>query len=102
LATWTLASRTVVWTFAYDWWENTKFSVKLSSAHGNIRALIPSDASAGITARTGTGRIANAFETQKEIPSEPGQALSFVIGPEPETAFEINSTSGNIRIDKTY
>jgi hypothetical protein len=87
---------------AYDWWDNTKFTVKLSSSHGNIRALIPSDASAGITARTGTGRIANTLEMQQEIPSEPGQALNFATGPMPETAFEINSTSGNIRIDKTY
>jgi hypothetical protein len=87
---------------AYDWWENTKFSVKLSSFDGSIRALIPSDALAGITARTGTGRIANAFEMQKEIPSEPVHALNFVIGPEPEAAFEINSSSGSIRIDKTY
>ena len=87
---------------SYDWWENTKFCVKLSSSHGNIRALIPSDASAGITARTGTGRIANAFEMQKEIPSEPVHALDFATEPMPETAFEINSTNGNIRIDKTY
>ncbi|HEX7515889.1 MAG TPA: hypothetical protein VF345_01240 [Chthoniobacterales bacterium] len=86
----------------YDWWENQKFSVKLSSSHGNIRALIPSDASAGITARTGTGRIANALETQKEIPNEPVHSLDFATEPEPETAFEINSTNGNIRIDKTY
>jgi DUF4097 and DUF4098 domain-containing protein YvlB len=87
---------------AYDWWENTKFSVKLSSVHGNIQALIPSDASAGITARTGTGRIANAFEMQKEMPSEPVHALDFATGPEPETVFEISSISGKIRIDKTY
>jgi DUF4097 and DUF4098 domain-containing protein YvlB len=87
---------------AYDSWENTKFSVKLSSSHGNIRALIPSDASAGITARTGTGRIANALEMQKEIPSEPAHSLDFATEPTPETAFEINSTSGNIRIDKSY
>jgi hypothetical protein len=87
---------------AYDWWENTKFSVRLSSSHGNIRALIPSDASAGIAARTGTGRIANAFEMEKEIPSEPVHSLDFATESTPETAFEINSTSGNIRIDKTY
>jgi hypothetical protein len=86
----------------YDWWDNTKFSVRLSSSHGNIRAIIPSDASAGITARTGTGRIANALEMQKEIPREPVHSLEFATDPTPETAFEINSTSGNIRIDKAY
>lgn len=87
---------------AYDWWENTKFSVKLSSMYGNIRAIIPSDASAGIIARTATGRIANAFETKKGSPGEPTHSLDFATEPTPETAFEINSTSGNIRIDKTY
>jgi hypothetical protein len=87
---------------AYDWWEKTKFSVKLSSAHGNIRAIIPSDASAGITARTTTGQIANALDPKKESPSEPMHSLDFATGPEPESAFEINSTSGNIRIEKSY
>ena len=86
----------------YDWWDNRKFSAKLSSSHGNIRAIIPSDASTGITARTGTGRIANALEMQKEVTREPMHSLEFATGPTPETTFEINSTSGNIRIDKAY
>ncbi len=86
----------------YDWWDNTKFSVKLSSSHGNIWALIPSDVSAGITARTGTGRIANAFEMREEIPSEPVHSLDFATESTAETAFEINTISGNIRIDKSY
>jgi hypothetical protein len=86
----------------YDWWDNAKFGVKLSSSDGNILALIPSDASARIAARTGTGRIANAFEMKKEIPGAPVQSLNFATGPEPQTVFEINSTSGDIRIDKTY
>ena len=86
----------------YDWWDNRKFSVRLSSSHGNIRAIIPSDASAGITARTETGRIATAFEMQKEVTREPAHALEFVTKPMPETHFEMNSASGNIRIDKAY
>jgi hypothetical protein len=87
---------------AYDWWENQKFSAKVSSTRGNIRAIIPSDASAGITARTTTGRIANALDPKKESPSESMHSLDFATGPEPESAFEINSTSGNIRIEKSY
>jgi hypothetical protein len=86
----------------YDWWEETKFSVKLSSPYGNIRAVIPTDASARITARTGSGRIANAFEMKKETSSDPVRSLNFETGPEPETAFEISSISGDIWIDKTY
>ena len=87
---------------AYDWWEHTKFSVKLQSSYGNISAFIPNDTSVRITARTGTGRIANTFEAQDEIPSERVHSLDFATEPEPGTAFEINSTSGNIRIEKTY
>jgi DUF4097 and DUF4098 domain-containing protein YvlB len=86
---------------AFDWWENTKFSVKLSSERGNIRAVIPSDASAGIVARTTTGRIANALDP-KEAPDELIQSLDFATDPTPETIFDIKSTAGNIRIDKTY
>ena len=85
-----------------DWWDNSKFSVKLSSARGNIRAIIPSDASAGITARTTTGRIANALDPKKESPTEPMRSLDFATRPEPEIAFEINSTNGNIQIEKSY
>jgi hypothetical protein len=87
---------------AYDWWDMSKFSVKLSAAHGNVRAIIPSDASAGITARTTTGQIANALDPKKESPTEPIHSLDFATGPEPEIAFEINLTNGNIQIEKSY
>ncbi len=87
---------------AYDWWDKSKFSVKLSSAHGNIRAIIPSDAWFGIAARTITGRIANGLDPRKESPTEPMHSLNLSTGPEPEMAFEINSTNGNIHIEKMY
>jgi hypothetical protein len=87
---------------AYDWWDNTRFVVRLSSSHGNIRAIIPSDASAGITARTETGRIENVFELRKEIPREPVHSLEFATKPTPEATFEISSASGAIRIEKAY
>jgi len=87
---------------AYDWWENTKFSVKLSSSHGSIRTLIPSDALIGMTARTETGRVVNTLEMRKEIPGERVHAVNFATGSEPRNAFEINSISGDIRIDKSY
>jgi hypothetical protein len=86
----------------FDWWEGTKLSVKLSSVHGNIRAFMPSDASFRITARTGTGRAANAFDPKKQSSAEPAQSLEFATDPEPEGKFEISSTNGNIRIEKTY
>jgi hypothetical protein len=86
----------------YDWWEETKFSVKLSSPYGNTRVLLPTDASVAITARTDTGRIANAFEMKKETSADPVRSLNFATIPESATAFEIGSISGDIWIDKTY
>jgi hypothetical protein len=86
---------------AYDWWENTKVLVKLSSEHGNIRAVIPSDASVAITARTSTGKIANALDPKQDA-SEPIRSLNFATEPNAEGSFEINSATGNIRIEKTY
>ena len=68
---------------AYDWWEDTKFSVKLASPDGDIRAIIPSDASASIIAQTATGRIANALATKEEEQSEPAHVLNFTTGPAP-------------------
>ena len=87
---------------AYDWWENARFSVKLSSSHGNVLAFIPSGASANVVARAETGRIANAFESPKQGSGEPLRALNFAIGSEPLATLEINAASGNIRIEKTY
>lgn len=86
----------------YDYWENAKFSVKLSIVHGGIRALIPSDASARIVARTATGRIENAFAPEEDEESEPVRTVNFAIEPEPEAAFEMNATDGNITIEKPY
>lgn len=85
----------------YDWWDNRKFSVKLSSSQGNIRAVIPSDASAGITAQAPTGWIVNGFEARKAGLVEPVHTLNFAIG-EADAAFEMKAVDGNIRIDKTY
>ena len=86
----------------YDWWESRKFSAKLSTEHGNIRAFLPSDAPIGIIARAGTGRIANALDPNRKEPSEPIHSLDFSTGPDAEGAFELISATGNIRIEKSY
>ena len=87
---------------AYDWWESQKFSVKASSQNASIRAYLPSDASATITAQATTGWIVNGFEAKKSAPAEPPHALNFAIGTEPDAAFEMKAANGNIRIDKMY
>jgi hypothetical protein len=87
---------------AYDWWENSKFSVKASSTRGNVRALIPSDASVSLSATALEGRVANSFETTKVSPGDVIHSVATVIGSDGEAAFSLEAGRGNIRIDKTY
>jgi hypothetical protein len=87
---------------AYDWWENHKISVKASSTHGNVRALLPSDASFSLSATALEGRVANNFEAKKTSPGDVIHSVASVIGPDAETAISLEAGRGNIRIDKTY
>jgi hypothetical protein len=87
---------------AYDWWENNKFAVKASSTHGNVRALLPSDASFSLSATALEGRVANSFETTKTRPGDVIHSVATVIGAEAEAAISLEAGRGNIRIDKTY
>jgi hypothetical protein len=86
---------------AYDWWENDKFSVKASSARGNVRAILPSDASVSLNATALEGRIVNGFEA-KTNSGDVIHSVATVIGPEAEAAISLEAGRGNIRIDKTY
>jgi hypothetical protein len=87
---------------AYDWWDEAKFSVKLTSPEGNIRAILPRNASVSIIAETPKGRIVNALDAKRAEESGPAHALQFMTGPTPKTAFEMNSIRGDIRIEKAY
>jgi len=87
---------------AYDWWENDKFSVKASSTHGNVRAILPSDASVSLSATALEGRVANSFETTKTSPGDVIHSVATVIGPDAEAAISLEAGRGNIRIDKTH
>jgi hypothetical protein len=86
---------------AYDWWENQKFSVKASSTRGNVRAILPSDASVSLNATALEGRVANGFEP-KTSSGDVIHSVATVIGPEAEAAISLEAGRGNIRIDKTY
>jgi hypothetical protein len=87
---------------AYDWWEYDKFSVKASSTHGNVRALLPSDASVSLNATALEGRVANSFDTTKTDSGDVIHSVATVIGPEAGVAISLEAGRGNIRIDKTY
>jgi len=86
----------------YDWWETATFSVKASSGHGNLRALLPGDAAIAISARTDTGRIANGFDEKQEHAREPMPMLDTVIGTDVSATLKLEATSGNIRIEKIF
>ena len=85
----------------YDWWENGAFSVKMSSTNANLRAFLPGDAAAKISARAATGKIFNAFDPKKAHSDEDVHTLDTATGPDAEAAFEMRATNGNIRIEKT-
>jgi hypothetical protein len=86
---------------AFDWWENHKFSVKAASTRGNVRAILPSDASLSLNAAAVEGRVANAFETKNTGPGDVVHSVSTVIGSDGEVAIALEAARGNIRIDKT-
>ena len=86
----------------YDWWDNRKFSARLLSSNGHIRAVVPPDEPIGFAAKTETGQIKNNLDKTTSAKFEVVRTLKFAITPEPETIFEINSISGNITIDKSY
>jgi hypothetical protein len=87
---------------AYDWWENHNFSVKASSSRGNVRAMLPSDASVSLNATALEGRVANAFEAKKAGGGDVVHSIATVIGTDAGAAISLEAGRGNIRIEKTY
>lgn len=87
---------------AYGWWEDIKFTAKASSVSAALRATLPSHGAIAIRARTETGQIANAFGAKKNGSTGPVRVLDTATGPAPESAIEMKTTSGNIRIEKGY
>jgi hypothetical protein len=87
---------------AFDWWENHSFSIKASSTRGNVRAILPSDASVSLNATALEGRVANAFDAKKANSGDIVHSIATVIGTEAGAAISLEAARGNIRIDKTY
>ena len=87
---------------AFDWWENHSFSIKASSTRGNVRAILPSDASVSLNATALEGRVANGFEGKKTNAGDVIHSIATVIGTDAGAAISMEAGRGNIRIDKTY
>lgn len=87
---------------AYDWWESLKFTVKATNTRGNLRALLPSNASLSLNATASQGRVANGFEARKASAGDVVHSVATVIGAGSEAALSLEAGRGNIRIEKSY
>ena len=86
----------------YDWWEGSVFSADAHSTNATIAAILPSDASVTLKAKTVSGRIGNDLSEQKSGVFESIRQLNIEIGGEPRPVFNLSSMNGNIRIGKSY
>jgi hypothetical protein len=87
---------------AYDWWDDHNFTATASSVNAALRAIVPGDGAIVIKARTETGHIAEAFGLKQDRSNGPMRVLDAATGPEPKSAIELKTTSGSIRIERSY
>jgi hypothetical protein len=87
---------------AYDWWDDHNFTATASSVNAALRAILPGDGAIAIKARTETGHIAEAFGLKQHRSNGPMRVLDAATGPEPKSAIELKTTSGSIRIERSY
>lgn len=83
---------------SFMWWENKDFVVKASSEAGNVRALLPPDASADISAQSQSGHVANSLSGENEV----GRSVVTSIGTGAGCRLNLSSQAGNVRLDKSY
>ncbi len=86
----------------YDFWEATPFQAKLTSPEGDIRVYFSPEATISISARTSSGRILNWLDKAENDPRKPLRTLDFSFGATPSAKFEMESKSGDIRIQKAW
>ena len=88
---------------AYDWWpEGKTFTANGTSVNGTVRALIPPDGSAAISAASENGKVANNFDDSETKPVTNASSVETVIGSGKSATVTLRSTNGNIRIDRSY
>jgi hypothetical protein len=84
----------------YDWWETHKFSVNAQIANGNVRVLIPGEASFHLSAASVTGHVASDFTEQEQRRQEGFSKVDTVINGESEVELKIHADDGNIKIEE--
>jgi hypothetical protein len=84
--------------FYYNWWEKKKFVLRAATADGGIGALLPGNASFRIEAEAPNGQIETNFVRPEPNARSRIKKLKTVIGSDPGPTFQLESRSGNIRM----
>jgi hypothetical protein len=82
----------------FDWWETQKFSVDARIVNGNLRALIPSEATFHLDAAAEDGQVACDFREEEERHRDLAQKIDTTIGAGAQTDFKLRATHGSIRV----
>jgi hypothetical protein len=82
----------------WDWWEENPFAIEAMTEDGNTFAYIPGDASFHLTAKAGTGKIANDFMEQQDRSTESITRIDTVVGQGAKAAIKLEAKEGNIKI----
>jgi hypothetical protein len=82
----------------FDWWEGQKFSVDAKIVNGNLRALIPSEATFHLNASTDDGQVACDFRERGDRQPELMKKVEKTIGAGAGADIVLHATNGSIRV----
>jgi hypothetical protein len=82
----------------YEWWEQSRFSIRADIAHGNALAYLPSDAAFHLNAEAADGKIANDFGEQDERGAEGISKVDTLVRNGGDVTIKMHVTEGNIKI----
>jgi len=82
----------------YEWWEQSRFSIRADIAHGNALAYLPSDAAFHLTAETVDGKITNDFAEQDDRGAEGLSKVDTLVRNGGDVTIKMHATEGNIKI----
>ncbi len=82
----------------YEWWEQSRFSIRADIAHGNALAYLPSDAAFHLNAEAADGKIANDFGEQDERGAEGISNVDMLVRNGGDATIKMHVTEGNIKI----
>jgi DUF4097 and DUF4098 domain-containing protein YvlB len=81
---------------AFDWWEDSGFSLEASVTGGDTRIFLPDDASFHVLAETGNGRVWTDFAEENSRPDN--KKLDLTIGQTIGANIRLRTVNGNITV----